>query len=200
MKKMVPDLTKQFWNNKYVANDFGWDIGDISLPLKTYIEQLSNKEISILIPGAGNAYEAEYLFRKGFKNVTVLDFAESPLQNIKKRLPEFPDKQLIQQDFFEHQGQYDLIIEQTFFCAINPSLRQQYVKHMNQLLKPNGKLIGLLFNDVLNTDKPPFGGNKQEYETLFSPTFELKVLETCYNSIKPREGRELFMILENKVW
>lgn len=196
----MPDLTKQIWNNRYVTNDFGWDIGDISLPLKTYIEQLGNKEISILIPGAGNAYEAEYLFRQGFKNVTVLDFAETPLQNIKKRLPEFPDSQLIQQDFFEHQGQYDLIIEQTFFCAINPSLRQQYVKHMNQLLKPNGKLIGLLFNDVLNTDKPPFGGNKQEYETLFSPTFELKVLETCYNSIKPREGRELFMILENKVW
>lgn len=195
----MTDLTKQYWNNRYVTDDFSWDIGDVSLPLKTYIEQLSNKDISILIPGAGNAYEAEFLFRKGFKNVTVLDFAEAPLQNIKKRLPEFPDKQLIQQDFFEHQGQYDLIIEQTFFCAIDPSLRRQYVKHMHHLLKPNGKLIGLLFDDVLNSDKPPFGGNKEEYESLFSPTFNIKVLETCYNSIKPREGRELFMIFENKI-
>lgn len=195
----MPDLTKRYWNNRYVTNDFSWDVGEISLPLKTYIEQLKNREISILIPGAGNAYEAEFLFHQGFKNVTVLDFAEAPLQNIKKRLPEFPDKQLIQQDFFDHQGQYDLIIEQTFFCAINPSLRKQYVKQMHQLLKPHGKLIGLLFNDVLNSDKPPFGGNKTEYETLFSSTFNIKVLETCYNSIKPREGRELFMILENKI-
>lgn len=196
---MMPDLNKQYWNNRYVTNNFSWDIGEISLPLKTYIEQLNNKEISILIPGAGNAYEAEFLFRKGFKNVTVLDFAEAPLQNIKKRLPEFPDKQLVQQDFFEHQGQYDLIIEQTFFCAINPILRMQYVNQMHQLLKPNGKLIGLLFNDEMNNDKPPFGGNKKEYETLFSSTFNIKVLETCYNSIKPREGRELFVILENKI-
>lgn len=195
----MPDLNNQYWNNRYVTDDFSWDIGDISLPLKTYIEQLKNKEASILIPGAGNAYEVEFLFRKGFKNITVLDFAETPLQNIKKRFPDFPDKQLLQQDFFEHQGQYDLIIEQTFFCAINPSLRMQYVKRMHQLLKPNGKLIGLLFNDVMNSDKPPFGGNKKEYETLFSSTFNIKVLETCYNSIKPRQGRELFMIIENKI-
>ncbi len=195
---MMHDLTKQYWNNRYITDDFSWDVGDISLPLKTYIEQLNNKELKVLIPGAGNAYEAEFLFRKGFKNVTILDFAEAPLQNMKERLPEFPAEQLIQQDFFEHQGQYDLIIEQTFFCAISPSLRIQYVKHMHHLLKPNGKLIGLLFNDLLNTEKPPFGGKKLEYEELFSPTFYIKILETCYNSIKPREGRELFMILENK--
>lgn len=193
------DLTKQYWNNRYISDDFSWDLGDISLPLKTYIAQLHNKDLKILIPGAGNAYEAECLFRCGFKNVYVLDFAEAPLQNIKKRIPEFPDEQLIKQDFFEHQGQYDLIIEQTFFCAINPSLRKQYVNHMQHLLKPTGKLIGLLFDDTLNADKPPFGGNKQEYETLFKLSFNIRVLETCYNSIKPREGRELFMILENKI-
>jgi SAM-dependent methyltransferase len=120
------------------------------------------------------------------------------VKNIKKRLPAFPDDQLIRQDFFEHQGQYDLIIEQTFFCAINTALRKKYVEHMHNLLKPTGKLIGLLFNDVLNSDKPPFGGNMQEYETLFSKIFNIKVLEPCYNSIKPRVGRELFMILEKK--
>jgi thiopurine S-methyltransferase len=196
---MMHDLTKQYWNNRYMTNNFSWDIGEVSLPLKTYIEQLNNKDLKILIPGAGNAYEAEFLFTQGFKNVYVLDFAEAPLQNIKKRLPQFPDEQLVQQDFFEHQGQYDLIVEQTFFCAINPLLRKQYVEHMRSLLKPAGKLVGLLFNDTLNSDKPPFGGNKEEYEALFLPTFNICVLEKCYNSVKPREGRELFMILENKV-
>jgi hypothetical protein len=64
---MMHDLTKQYWNNRYVTDDFSWDIGDVSLPLKTYIEQLNNKELKILIPGAGNAYEAEFLFRSGKK-------------------------------------------------------------------------------------------------------------------------------------
>ncbi len=194
----MSDLTKEYWNNRYEVNDFGWDVGDVSTPLKTYIEQLDNKDLTILIPGAGNSYEAEFLFKNGFKNVYVLDFAEAPLRNIKNRLPDFPDKHLIQQDFFEHHGQYDLIIEQTFFCAINPTLREQYVTHMRSLLKPGGKLVGLLFDDVLNADKPPFGGNKQEYQELFSPLFYIKKMEPCYNSIKPREGRELFVMMQQK--
>jgi len=192
------DLTEHYWNKRYINDDFGWDLGEVSEPLKVYFEQLTNKDLRILIPGAGNSYEAEFLFNKGFKNVFVLDFAEAPLHNIKNRIPDFPSTQLIQQDFFNHQGQYDLIIEQTFFCAINPSLREQYAKHMKQLLKPNGKLVGLLFNDVLNTDKPPFGGNTEEYITLFSTLFDVKLMETASNSIKPREGRELFVMMQNK--
>lgn len=192
------DLTDKYWNNRYEINDFGWDLGEVSAPLKKYIEQLNNKDLKILIPGAGNAYEAELLYKLGFKNVYVLDFAEAPLQNIKKRLPDFPDSQLIQQDFFDHHGQYDLILEQTFFCAINPNLREKYVKHMKTLLKPYGKLVGLLFNDILNIDKPPFGGSKAEYEKLFPELFDIKKMEPCYNSIKPREGRELFIIFQNK--
>lgn len=126
----------------------------------------------------------------------MLDFAELPLQNIKTRIPDFPSEQLIQQDFFEHQEHYDLIIEQTFFCAINPSLRQYYGEHMKALLKPKGKLVGLLFNDVLNTDKPPFGGNIEEYQMLFSALFDIKLMETAYNSVKPRDGRELFVMMQ----
>ena len=192
------NLSDDFWNNRYKTNDFGWDIGDVSEPLKKYIEQVDNKELKILIPGAGNAYEAEFLFKLGFKNVYVLDFAEAPLKNIKKRLPEFPNHQLIQQDFFAHKGQYDLIIEQTFFCAIDPILRSKYVQQMHELLAPNGKLVGLMFNDALNADKPPFGGDKEEYQKLFEDTFDIKKMEPCYNSIKPREGRELFVMIQHK--
>ena len=196
---MIPDLSHNYWNNLYLKNEFKWDLGAISSPLKTYIEQLNNKDLKILIPGAGNSYEAEFLFSNGFKNVVVMDFAEEPLENIKKRLPNFPNQQLIKQNFFEHQGHYDLIIEQTFFCAINPSLRKQYAQHVKQLLKPEGKLVGLLFNDVLNIDKPPFGGNKKEYQDLFESLFQIITLETAYNSVKPREERELFVIFKNKV-
>jgi hypothetical protein len=188
-------LSSSYWNNRYVENDFGWDAGDITTPLKEYFDQLTDKTIKILIPGAGNYYEAEYLFHNGFRNVFVLDFAEEPLKNIKERCKDFPETQLIREDFFKHKGQYDLIIEQTFFCAIDPTLRSAYTNHMYSLLKPKGKLAGVLFDDVLNTDKPPFGGNKEEYVKYFSPYFEFNTFDKCYNSIKPREGRELFINL-----
>ena len=55
-------LDKNFWNDKYVKSKTGWDVGEITTPLKEYFEQLNNKKNKILIPGCGDSYEAEYLF------------------------------------------------------------------------------------------------------------------------------------------
>ncbi len=181
-----------FWNHKYLRGETGWDIGYISTPLKEYIDQLANKNLKILIPGGGNSYEAEYLFKNGFKNVYVVDISCIPLNNLAQRIPSFPKENLLHLDFFELEATYDLILEQTFFCALEPSLREEYVSKMHQLLKPGGKLVGLLFNIPLNTDKPPFGGDKEEYLSLFNEKFKIETMEVAYNSIEPRSGNELF--------
>lgn len=196
MSQTEATLDKQFWENRYRSNDFGWDLGQVSPPLKAYFDGLTNKDQKILIPGAGNSYEAEYLYQKGFSRVFVCDLAPSALQNLKTRCPHFPEKHLIEGDFFNLQeGDFDLIIEQTFFCAIHPSLRRPYFETMHRLLKPGAKLCGLLFNDTLNSDHPPFGGSAEEYRPLFQDLFSILHFETCYNSIAPRANRELFMQL-----
>ena len=192
------NLNKNYWSNKYKTNQIGWDTGAITTPLKKYIDQLEDKTIKILIPGAGNSYEAEYLHNNGFKNVFVIDLAKEPLENLKQRVSSFPKEHLIQGNFFELNQTFDLIIEQTFYCALNPELRNNYVKHMNLLLKPKGKIVGLLFQFPLTEKGPPFGGSKQEYLNRFSNFFHIKTLETAYNSIKPRKGSELFIIFEKK--
>ena len=69
---------------------------------------------------------------------------------------------------------------------------------MADLLKAQGKLIGLLFNDNLNENHPPFGGSKSEYKKYLEPYFNIKVFEPAYNSINSRIGMELFMILIKK--
>ena len=196
MKANNPD--KQYWENRYTENQTGWNIGQISTPIKSYIDQLKNKNLKILIPGAGNSYEAEYLWNSGFKNIFVLDIARQPLENFKKRVPEFPENHLIHHDFFNLNESFDLIIEQTFFCALDPILRKSYAEHMNKLLNRNGKLAGLLFYFELSASGPPFGGNIEEYKTLFSPSFNIKILEPSINSIKERQGKELFFIFEKK--
>jgi thiopurine S-methyltransferase len=195
---MDTKYNKQYWENKYKENATGWDIGYASTPLTTYFDQLTDKDLKILIPGGGNCYEAEYLFKKGFKNVFVIDIAKQPLLNFKKRFPDFPENNLIHDDFFNHHQKYDLIIEQTFFCALEPLLRKHYAKKMHQLLSKNGKLIGLLFSFELTEVGPPFGGSLSEYQALFYPNFIIETLEPCYNSIKPRNGNELFFIFEKK--
>lgn len=194
---MNHDLSAKYWDDRYLNDDFGWDLGQVSPPLKNYFDQLTDKNLAILIPGAGNGYEAEYLVNKGFTNVYVCDFAEQPLKNLLKRCPKIGAEHLLLSDFFEiNEIKFDLIVEQTFFCALNRSLRINYFKKVHELLNPTGKLVGLLFNDVLNEDKPPFGGSKEEYVNYFTPLFTPKIFETAHNSVKPRAERELFIILE----
>ena len=190
-------LNKDYWEDRYTKYDTGWDIGYPSIPIKVYIDQLKDKTLKILIPGAGNSFEAEYLWNLGFKNVYIVDFAKQPLENFKQRVTDFPNEQLLSLDFFELDTRFDLILEQTFFCALNPSLRKKYVEHMHQLLKPKGKLVGLLFNFPITTFEPPFGGSLSEYNLLFQNKFKVKVLETSINSIKERQGKELFFIFES---
>lgn len=190
------ELNKDFWNDRYLNNTTGWDIGYPSTPLKTYIDQLENKDLKILIPGAGNAYEAEYLFEKGFKNITVLDIAPAAIEQFKNRVPQFPVGNILNENFFEHQGEYDLILEQTFFCALDPKLREQYAEKMSELLKPKGKLCGVMFCTPMNSDHPPFGGKVEDYENIFNKFFSKVSLEDCYNSIPPRDGNEAFVKLE----
>ena len=192
------NLFEGYWNHRYLSGETGWDIGYVSTPLKDYIDQLEDKSIRILIPGAGNAYEAEYLHKNGFTEVTVVDIASIPLMRFKERVPGFPEDNLIQKDFFDLVEPYDLVLEQTFFCALEPELRPAYVRKMHELLSPGGKLVGLLFNVPLFSDHPPFGGSKKEYEPLFGEYFEIDIMEPAYNSIPPRQDNELFIKLRKK--
>lgn len=194
---MIIKMNKEYWEERYKSNETGWDTSKITTPLQEYIDQIDNKELKILIPGAGNSYEFDYLIENGFSNVTVVDLAKQPIENILKRNPKFEDN-LIEGDFFELDKTYDLIIEQTFFCALNPELRAIYVTKMDSLLSKKGKIAGLLFDFPLSEIGPPFGGSKEEYLDLFSEKFNIKTLEKAHNSIKPRKDKELFFIFEKK--
>ena len=167
--------------------------------MKAYIDQLSDKHLSILIPGCGNAYEAEYLLQHGFTNITLIDISSVLVESIKEKFAAYTGKQLhvIVGDFFKLDKQFDLVLEQTFFCALHPSQREAYVHKMAEILKPGGKLAGVLFNRDFEGG-PPFGGDTTEYEQLFSKKFLIKTMAACYNSIEPRKGSEVFVVLINR--
>ena len=190
-------LNANYWDKRYQDNETGWDINQVSPPLKEYIDTILNKNIKILIPGCGNAYEAEYLLNKGFTNVTLIDIAATLVNKLKKKFAGKPIRILLM-DFFVHTEKYDLILEQTFFCAIDPSLRKRYAEKSFDLLNEKGKVAGLLFNCDFEKEGPPFGGSKEEYQKLFEPFFTLIQFDTCKKSIAPRQGRELFIEMEKK--
>jgi hypothetical protein len=100
----------------------------------------------------------------------VIDIAPTLVEKLKEKFKNTTAIRIIQGDFFEHKGSYDLILEQTFFCALPPQMRQKYVWKMHQLLADEGILAGLLFNKTFESG-PPFGGSKEEYEKLIDKLF-----------------------------
>lgn len=189
-------LDSNYWNNQYKNNSTGWDLGTVSLPLKNYIDSISARNLAVLIPGCGNSYEAAYMLAMGFTNITVIDIAPEPVNKLRNQLGDNENIKIALGDFFEHAGQYDLILEQTFFCALPPALRQRYVSKMHQLLKPQGILAGVLFNINFENAGPPFGGSQMEYEHLFKSAFRTIEMTPCTQSVESRQGKELWFQLQ----
>lgn len=187
---------EKYWSERYKSGQTQWDAGAITTPLQAYFNSLINRDLRILIPGGGNGYEAAYLHEQGFREVYLVDISPIPLQHFARKHPSFPKEHLLEKDFFALNGAFDIMVEQTFFCALHPSRRPEYGRKAAELLVPGGRLVGVLFNEPLNEEHPPFGGNKAEYLHYFKPYFNIWKMELCYNSIKPREGRELWIDLE----
>ena len=200
MDTVLPALDAAYWSARYATGRDAWDTGRATPPLQAYFDQLdSTRQLRILIPGAGRAYEAEVLHRRGFDQVFVADLSAAPLVALARRVPGFPAAHLLEANFFDLPADppYDLIVEQTFFCALAPTLRPAYARHCAHLLRPGGTLAGLLFEaDFGVSPEPPFGGTREEYRAYFAPYFDFQHFDTAHNSLPARRGRELFICLK----
>jgi SAM-dependent methyltransferase len=194
------NLDKDYWDQRWQHQQTGWDLGAVSPPIQAYFSMpVCQSNDPILIPGCGNAHEAEFLLNQGYSNITIIDISPTACAVLSQKFNDAIGSNKLRVlcgDFFEHHGQYQFIIEQTFFCAINPSLRSNYVIHMSKLLKPTGKLVGLLFNKQFEGG-PPFGGNKEDYLKLFSEVFGCVNITACENSAQPRSGTEVWIEVSN---
>lgn len=199
-----PNLDSHYWSTRYRNRDTPWDAGAPTTPITQFFDSFAqeptNLQKSVLIPGAGVSHEAAYIHRMGFNKVLVCDWAVEALKRFEALNPNFPKANLLCEDFFQLETtgvKVDLMVEQTFFCAIEPALREKYVATAAQLLFDGGLLVGLLF-DRQFPQNPPFGGSEAEYRMLFEPYFDIKIMEKAKNSIEPRQNSELFVIFKKK--
>ena len=56
----------------------------------------------------------------------------------------------------------------------------------------------IMAKEPFNCPQKPFGGDENEYRKLFSGLFDIRVMSPCYNSIPPRAGSELFVVMVKK--
>lgn len=200
---MAHRLDASYWDGRYRAGATGWDIGAANRGLVDAVVERVAPSARILIPGAGRAHEALALWRRGYRETTVLDWSAEAIAAVRRRVATADvglsaaelDSRLVHADFFAHDARYDVIVEQTFFCAIDPELRPEYVERAARLLAPAGRWIGVLFDREFPTPGPPFGGTRAAYERLFRERFVLEHLGPNERGIAPRSGSELFGVM-----
>ena len=194
-------LDSVFWDNKYLNNEDGWDIGKPT-PIFVDYESKLIKKSKILIPGCGRGYDAMYLSSKGHI-VDALDFSSLALSYLKQNsIKRKLTLNIINEDFFsiskKYNYYYDYIFEYTFFCAIQPKYRQEYVEKCHSILKENGKIISIFLPMTTknNNASPPYQVTINEVKNLFKGKFNIKIKENLVNSIGPRKNNEFFAELK----
>jgi methyl halide transferase len=89
------------------------------------------------------------------------------------------------------------VLEQTFFCAIAPRQRQDYVLNVTRILKPGGMLVGLFYHTG-KEDGPPYNTTRQDIEVNFAKNFKIHELDKTSLSAEQRKDKEWLGILKKK--
>ncbi len=198
---MTEEYSRQDWQNHYDTNDLGWDLGQVAPPFVKLWQEEKLPLGKVLVPGCGRGHEVVFLAENGF-DVTAIDFSSGAVRYLENALQERNLKgRILHQDFFSldgsHDDVYDLVLEQTFFCAISPKQRRDYVLNVTRILKPGGMLIGLFYH----TDKqggPPYNTTREDIEKHFSKNFKILQLDKTSLSAEQRKDKEWLGILQRK--
>ena len=192
--------TVQFWNEKYLSENTGWDL-DGPTPVFEKISKIISKG-KVCILGCGRGYDAVMFAENDFK-VTAVDFAPEAVKSLKNLVNKKKENLAVLQEdifnleekFFEH---FDYVIEQTCFCAIHPTRRLDYVHLVTNILKKNGRLIGLWLplNKKISEGGPPYGTSVNEVKSYFKDLWEVEREEFPELSVESRINREKLIIFK----
>jgi len=196
--KQYKENHPQFWENIYLGDDAGWDLGESTPVFDKISDALPLGKVCII--GCGRGYDAVMFAKKGFE-VTAIDFAPSAISALQSLASGAGVMiNIVENDIFllisQFNCEFDYVIEQTCFCAINPSRREEYEQLVKTIIKPNGKLIGLWFplDKPMVDGGPPWGTTISEVKSIFYDGWKIENEEFPELSVSPRKNREKLII------
>jgi len=201
MAKIEYVSTPKFWEELYLAERTGWDLGGPTPIFKEWLEEHRGQGEKVCMLGAGGGYDALEFARAGYR-VTAVDFAPTPMRRLEKQAGKGRlAVTAIIMDLFQLPTRYpdyfDLVVEYTTFCAIDPHQRDVYVATLASILKPEGRCLALFFPLEQDPETgPPFGMSQLEIRERFQRYFHIVSEEWPEHSIPTRRLRELLVLME----
>ena len=197
--------TSQYWEKRFSVGDTPWDLSGAT-PLLEYglsvIERLpvaTRSMKKVLCPGAGRGGDAIGLVRKGYEVIAV-DWSETAVAHMrtvsKAILEKLVDNlHIYHADFFALRPQrVDIVFEHTFYCAIDPKQRVDYVERVSQWLGVGGVLFGNFFvkssEGAIHSERnsPPFFSSEQDLRQCFASKFRCLSLAPVLDDAAGRRG------------
>ncbi len=189
-----PPLSASFWEGRYQAGTARWDLGE---PAPPFVSLLNSEQAPapgrMAVLGSGRGHDALLFAAHGFE-VTGFDFAPSAIadaQAAARRLG-LDSAQFLQRDIFElnpeFAASFDYLLEHTCFCAISPDQRGDYLRLVQQIMRPGGELIATRTHE--RPGGPPFGVAPADLQRLLKPSFEIQSWQLAKDSVESRRSEE----------
>lgn len=159
-----------------------------------------------LVPGCGRGYDV-VLLASSERHCTGLDIspiAISVAENFFAGLP--PEQKPARESvtftaasFFDlpedSDNKFNFVYDYTFFCALDPSVRELWASKMSAIIASGGELCTIIFPIGDKAGGPPFAVTFEDYKSVLEPVgfevFQLELLppELCH---KGRDGVAVF--------
>lgn len=188
---------ENFWSQYYETNNTPWDIAKVSPAISDTITQLKIQRSNILVLGCGLGHDAGWLAQQGHI-VTAVDYSQSALTRAKEL---YPKVNFVKADAFnlpeDFKDSFDLVIEHTLYCAINPTKRNDLIKSWLKCLRDGGHLLGVFFVGH-KPSGPPFATTEYELDKRLKNRFQFLYWTRWQSSMDLRQGTELMIYAQKK--
>jgi len=188
------------WESRYQTGDMPWEKGAAHPALIAFLKS-NPVHGRVLVPGCGTGHDVRALAATA-DEVVGLDISPSAVARAKAQ-PAIGGERYVLGDLFalppSLRGAFDVVFEHTCFCAIDPSLRADYVAAVAGALKPGGHLLAVFYLDPgLDPGEtgPPFGVTRAELDALFGSRFTMLREWPPPATYPGRESREACRLLQ----
>lgn len=185
-----------FWDTRFRAGVTPWDAGGVPPLLADYLEGKARRRV--LVPGCGTGYEVRAFAERGH-DVLGIDFSDAALEAAQGFLGPLA-RHVRKADFFALPGQYDVVYERAFLCALPRSLGSRWAQKMQALIVPGGELAGFFYFG--RSEKgPPFGIEPHALRALLEGAFALEEDRSvdARQSIPAFAGKERWQVWRRKL-